>query len=109
MARLIVGLVLALAVCAGGLVVAQDRPKPPEKKGPKVEAIDSKVDRSVTGRVEKVRAKGEHHGTLTVRTSGPGPDQKGPASPYAYTFRVDGKTRLLTSKGKELEGGLKAR
>jgi hypothetical protein len=100
-------LALGLVVCGAGLLVAQDRPKPPDPKGPRTEKIDSKVDRSITGRVEEVRARDGHHGTLTVRTSGPGPDKKGPASPYRYTFRVDEKTRLLNAKGKDLEDGLK--
>jgi len=109
MMRILVCLVLGLVVGAAGRLAAED------KKGPLSEKTDSKVDRSITGHVEKVDARDEHHGTLAVRATGAGPGAKDagkdkpapPDKPYHYTFRVDDKTRLLTAQGKDLERGLK--
>jgi len=118
MARTLVGSLLALAVCAGGLVWAQGRKVGGGQGGTPLEKTDSRVDRSLTGHVEKVEARDEHHGSLAVRSSGapargaPGRGTgtgKAPEAAYDYLFQVDAKTRLLTAEGKALEGGLKSR
>src|SRR5947209_2919883 len=70
MARTLVCSLLGLVVCAGGPVPAQDRGKVIDKKGPPAEKTDNKVDRSITGHVEKIDARDEHHGTVLVKGTG---------------------------------------
>jgi hypothetical protein len=94
MSRFLSGLAVAL-LCIPVSAEEKEKPKdpPPELR----EKIDGKVDRSLTGHVEKVEAKEESSGVLVVRT---GEDQP------LYRFQIDAKTKILTNKGAPLAGGL---
>jgi len=106
MNRVVFSLVLGLLVGAVPVGVAQDsKPKDsPPAKGPLREKIDPDFNRSLTGVVEKVEAKEDGSGTLKLRSSGPAG-----ATPYQYTFQIDGKTKITDPEGKPLADGLKSR
>jgi len=73
----------------------------------RTEKTDANVDRSLTGRVEKINAQNERQGTLVVRSSGaPAPAPGGKR--YVYTFQISEQTQLRTPRGKELERGLQS-
>ena len=97
MSRFLSGLVLAL-LCAPVSADEKQKPKdpPPELR----EKIDGKVDRSLTGHVEKIEAKEDSSGVLVVRI--------GENEPL-YRFQIDAKTKILTNKGEPLAGGLNSR
>ena len=105
MPRSVMSSVLGLVACAGLLAAQEVGAEKRTKAPPQTEKTDPRVDRSITGHVEKVDARDEHHGTLALRSSG----TDRPQNPYRYSFQVDEKTRLLTARGKELERGLKSR
>jgi len=97
MSRVWSAVVLGTLVGAG-LVLAQGK-----DRGGRGEKIDSRVNRSLTGVVEKVEVKSATSGTLKMRSSGPA---KG--SLYRYTFLVNDRTKIVTAKGKALKDGLKS-
>ena len=102
-------LCLAVGLFLGvGSLQAADAPR-------RLEETDMKVDRMLTGHVEKVDAADEHHGTLQMRSSdinkgvaGENPVGREKAPNYLYTFQVNENTRFLNPQGKELEHGLKS-
>jgi len=104
MLHALIGVVLGVLICAGPVPGRPEKDPPKDKTGVPSEKTDAKVDRSLTGIVEKVEVKDEEGGTLTMRSSGP-PQ----ANAYRYLFRIDAKTKILTAKGEPLEDGLKSR
>ena len=106
--------VIVLVFCAIGLLAAEDPGKGTNKNAVPVEKADNSVDRSLTGHVEKVDARDEHHGTFVLKSSKVAPAgeaSKGtalvPPKLYEYTFHVNDKTRFLNHAGKALDKGLK--
>jgi hypothetical protein len=79
---------------------AKDRPR---DRGTPGEKIDASVNRELAGVIEKVEATGENSGALKMRSSGPARERI-----YHYTFHVDGRTKILTSKARPLKDGLKS-
>ncbi len=84
----IIGVVLGFLI--GFSALGQEKPKETEK-------IDGKLDRSLTGFIEKIDAKDATTGSFVMRT-----DKDQPR----YTFQVDAKTKFLTNKGEPLDAGL---
>ena len=104
MSRSLMAVVLG-SLLGTGLVLAQDKDKVKDKpKRPALgEKIDARVNRSLTGVIEKVEAKTGASGVLKMRSSGPKKE-----SPYRYTFLIDAKTKILTAQAKPLKDGLKS-
>jgi len=98
----VLAVILMCALPGAGFLPAPEKVKPPDRK-PTGEKIDAKANRSLTGVVEKVQAKGEQSGTLKMRSSGPAKEKL-----YRYTFQVDASTKFLTAAGKALKAGLKS-
>jgi len=105
MVRVTIGL-LGVLLCLGVALAQPGKEEPKDKprdKGVPSEKIDPRVSRSLTGIVEKVVATEENSGTLKMRSSG---TREGKL--YQYTFQIDARTKILTSKGETLKGGLKS-
>jgi hypothetical protein len=95
MLRAFGGFVLASALVVSPAWAEKKTEKP--KPGTPTEKIDGKADRALTGFVEKVEAKEENKGIVTMRTSG-----------TKYKLVVNEKTKILTAKGDPLNLGLKS-
>src|SRR5438094_311777 len=98
MSRTLIGVVLGVLIGVP-LPAEEEKDKPKDKPAIPSEKIDAKVDRSLTGFVEKINAKDEKTGTLMLRT-----DRDIPR----YRFEINDKTKILTAGNEPLEGGLKS-